>query len=275
VLGTVTGLHRYPVKSLLGEGVAGSDVTDRGLAHDRGLALVDRETGKVASAKNPRLWRGLLAFAAEHTGAAVRIRTLDGKTFRSTDPGIDETLSGLLGRPVTLTRTAPPDATLDRARPEEVLRAGVTAPVPVDTSVIGSAAPPGTFFDFAPLHLITASTLDRVARLSPRGTVERQRYRPNLVIRTDEPGFAENAWVDRDLRIGDELVLRVIARTPRCAVPTLAHGDLPRDTDALRVPADHNRVRPLAAMEPMPCAGAYAQVLHPGRIRRGDPVRWA
>ena len=33
------------------------------------------------------------------------------------------------------------------------------------------------------------------------------------------------------------LVLRVIARTPRCAIPTLAHGDLPRDTEALRVVA--------------------------------------
>jgi uncharacterized protein len=67
----------------------------------------------------------------------------------------------------------------------------------------------------------------------------------------------------------------VVARTPRCAVPTLAHGDLPRDTEALRVLARHNRVEPLDSLAPEPCAGVYAEVLTPGRIRTGDPVRLA
>jgi hypothetical protein len=75
------------------------------------------------------------------------------------------------------------------------------------------------------------------------------------------------------LRVGEDLVLRVIARTPRCAIPTLAHGDLPRDTEALRVVARHNRIRPLPDADSEPCAGVYAQVLHPGRIATGDPVR--
>ena len=53
---------------------------------------------------------------------------------------------------------------------------------------------------------------------------------------TEAEGFGGNDWLGRDLRVGDDLVVRVIARTPRCAVPTLAHGALPRDTEALRVP---------------------------------------
>jgi uncharacterized protein YcbX len=64
ILGTVTVLRRYPVKSMLGEEVPASDVTQAGLACDRGLALVHRKTGKVASAKNPRLWRGMLTLSA-------------------------------------------------------------------------------------------------------------------------------------------------------------------------------------------------------------------
>jgi len=64
----------------------------------------------------------------------------------------------------------------------------------------------------------------------------------------------------------------VIARTPRCAVPTLAHGGLPRDAGALRVLAVHNRVQPVELSDPEPCAGVYAEVLAPGRIRVGDPV---
>ena len=75
--------------------------------------------------------------------------------------------------------------------------------------------------------------------------------------------------------MGDDLVLRVIARTPRCAVPTLAHGALPRDPDALRVLARHNRVEPPDSLDPEPCAGVYAEVLRPGHIRIGDPVRLA
>jgi len=99
--------------------------------------------------------------------------------------------------------------------------------------------------------------------------------RPNVVIRTAAAGFTENDWLERILRVGDDLVLRVIARTPRCAVPTLAHGALPRDPDALRVLARHNRVEPLDSLDPEPCAGVYAEVLRPGHIRTGDPVRLA
>jgi uncharacterized protein len=50
ILGTVAVLRRYPVKSMLGESLRACGVTGRGLAGDRVLALVHRETGKVASA---------------------------------------------------------------------------------------------------------------------------------------------------------------------------------------------------------------------------------
>jgi uncharacterized protein YcbX len=193
----------------------------------------------------------------------------------STDPGVDAALSKFLGHPVTLTAIPPPDATLDRADPEQVLRDGIEAPVFLEVGHLGGAAPQGTFFDFAPLHLLTTSTLDRIAKLSPRGTVELERYRPNMVIRTTATGFAENDWAGRDLRIGSDLVVRVMLRTPRCAIPTLEHGDLPRDVAALRVLAAHNRISPLDDSGPQPCAGVYAQVVRPGRVEVGDVARLA
>ena len=278
MLGTVAALRRYPVKSMLGEDVDAGDVTFTGLAGDRQLAVVSRTTGKIASAKFPRLWRDLLtlsAAAADDPAAdgAVRITLPEGKIVWSSDAGVDTILSGLLNELVTLTATPAPGAALDRAVPEAVLRDGVDAQVPAELMEIGGGGPPGTFVDFAPLHLLTTSTLDRIAELSPHGRADLERYRPNIVIRTDAGGFTENDWLGRDLRVGEDLVLRVIARTPRCAIPTLAHGDLPRDTEALRVVARHNRIRPLPDADPEPCAGVYAQVLHPGRIAAGDPVR--
>ena len=275
MLGTVARLRRYPVKSMLGEDVGTVDVACTGLAGDRRLAVLSRTTGKVASAKLPRLWRDLLTLSAATEDGAVRITLPEGKTVRSGDADVDEILSGLLDQPVTLTATPPPGATLDRAVPEAVLRDGVNAAVPVRLIEIGAGAPPGTFVDFAPLHLLTTSTLDRIAELSPYGRADLERYRPNIVIATTAPGFTENDWLERNLRIGDDLVVHVIARTPRCAVPTLAHGALPRNPEALRVLARHNRVEPMDSVDPEPCAGVYAEVLEPGRIGIGDLVRLA
>jgi uncharacterized protein len=280
MLGTVAALRRYPVKSMLGEDVDAGDVSFTGLAGDRRLAVVSRATGKIASAKFPRLWRDLLTLAVASADdpavdGAVRITLPGGKTVWSNDADVDAVLSGLLNEPVTLTATAVPGAALDRAVPEAVLRDGVDAQVPAEVMEIGGGGPPGTFVDFAPLHLLTTSTLDRIAELSPHGRADLERYRPNIVIRTAAVGFTENDWLERILRVGDDLVLRVIARTPRCAVPTLAHGALPRDPDALRVLARHNRVEPLDSLDPEPCAGVYAEVLRPGHIRTGDPVRLA
>lgn len=274
MLGTVARLRRYPVKSMLGEDVAVSDVSFGGLAGDRRLAVVSLRTGKLASAKYPRLWRAMLTLTASAADGAVRIRLPDGTITRSADAGVDEVLSAVLGEPVTLAATPPPGASLDRAVPEAVLRDGVTAEVPARVIQVGAASPEGSFFDYASVHLLTTSTLDRVAELSPRGEAAAERYRPNIVIATAAPGFPENDWLGRTLQVGGDLVLRVIARTGRCAVPTLAHGGLPRDTGALRVLAQHNRMPPLPEVDPEPCAGVYAEVLNPGRISTSDPVRF-
>jgi uncharacterized protein len=60
--GTVVSIWRYPVKSMLGEELNSSYITERGLTGDRAYAVIDQETGKVASAKNPRKWGKLFDF---------------------------------------------------------------------------------------------------------------------------------------------------------------------------------------------------------------------
>jgi uncharacterized protein YcbX len=66
-------------------------------------------------------------------------------------------------------------------------------------------------------------------------------------------------------------VLRVSLPTPRCAVPTLEHGDLPRSVDAVRRLLTANRVD-VPGFGVLPCAGGYAEVLREGALRVGDEL---
>lgn len=281
LVGTVASLHRYPVKSMRGEGLASAVVTARGIVGDRAWALLDTATGKVASAKRPQLWRDLLACQArtvrESEGGApdVEIAFPDGATCRATDDAAGERLQALLGRAVTLSHEPPAGSAVDRSFPDEVLAAGLDAEVGGVELELGQGAPPGTFMDFAPLHLMTSATLASLGAAVPEGAIAPERYRPNVIVESapGQPAFPENDWLGGLLRIGPELVIRVVLPTPRCAIPTLAQGALRADPQALRVAARLN-TRPVEGFGDLPCAGLYAAVAQPGRIRTGDAVMW-
>ncbi|MET7867630.1 hypothetical protein [Micromonospora taraxaci] len=90
------------------------------------LALLDQTSGRVASAKQPHRWRGLLALQA--TGGVtdpVRITLPDGRHLSVEDLDIDRALSAAVGRPVTIVAAVPAGATLLRSHPEAVLTAGL------------------------------------------------------------------------------------------------------------------------------------------------------
>ncbi|OBF47489.1 molybdenum cofactor biosysynthesis protein [Mycobacterium sp. 852002-50816_SCH5313054-b] len=264
----VASLRRYPVKSMLGESVDSLFVDEGGAEGDRRLALIDTETGHVASAKHARLWRGLLKCTANADTGRVSIRLPDGTNLASDDPGVDDTLSRLLGRTVRLVRQRPAGATLERPDPEKLLELGLDA---ADAEAggrileIAQATPGDSFTDEAPLHAISTATLDHIG-------VEALRYRPNLVIATPPgyPPYGESDWIGRELVLG-EARLRALTSTSRCVVPTLEHGPLPRAPQALRTPAAENRWN-TGGHGPQPCAGAYLEVLSAGVIRVGDPV---
>src|ERR671932_2568162 len=102
--GSVVALWRYPVKSMMGEELNASAVTDRGLLGDRAYALVDRSDGKVASAKNPRKWPQMFDFRAAFvesprrgaTMPPVRITLPDGSMVTSSQGELNRTLSQAL-----------------------------------------------------------------------------------------------------------------------------------------------------------------------------------
>lgn len=261
----VDTVWRYPVKSMLGEQLPEAEVTPSGVVGDRRFAVIDRQTGSVASAKQPRRWRALLRLTAEDLDGTVHVRLPDEPAFTLDDPQADARLSAFLGRDVRVSGTPEAGADIARAEPEQVLDRGIDAEVDSPALELGQAVPTATFLDYAPLHLITTATLEHVGTPAAR-------YRPNLVIRTPPgtPPYSETAWVGSTVTIGD-VVLRVFLPTPRCAVPVLAHGSLPVEPRALRVLLAENRVD-VPGFGVLPAAGVYATVERTGTIAAGATV---
>lgn len=249
-------------------------LTKTGIYGDRAFAVLDRESGKIASAKRPKLWRSLLSLTAQllEDTRTLAISLPDGHTIHSNSADIDSALSQLLGRPVSLVSERRPGMQFERSRPEEVLAHGLDADVGMDVGEIGAAAPEGGFYDFAPVHLVTIASLEEISRKADLDGLEAERYRPNIVIESsDTTPFVENSWKGQKLQIGSA-VLEIMVPTPRCAVPTLAHGlGLAPKPDVLRAIHAQNRVD-IPDAGTFPCLGVYAKVLHPGNIVPGDSI---
>lgn len=270
--GRLHSLWRYPVKSMAGEELDAAAVTPRGLLGDRTYALVD-ERNKVGTA---RKLRGILDCRArfvrpprvEEAGPPPVIITLpDGRTVSSEQPDCAAILSLAFSHNVTLHSSPPAGLALEFAAGTLAGKHAATTEIP-----LASGAPPGTFVDYATLHIVTTSSLAQLQREYPQGRFEIRRFRPNIVVETAEDGFVENAWPGCTLALGDEVRLRVTIPCPRCVIPTLPQAGLPQDPGILRTIAHHNR-QDLGDFGSLPCVGVCADVVTPGEIRRGDIVR--
>src|SRR5947207_4477808 len=268
-VGTVAALWRYPVKSMMGEELNSCDITDRGLLGDRQFAIVDRATGKVGGAKNPKKWGNFFDFRASYveppqTGSkmpAVRITLPDGTVVTNEQRDLTQVLSQEFGR----------DVAFEEARHDE-RSSGATAEeywpdmagLDHRDTVTDWELPEGTFFDIAVVHLLTTATIERLRALYPEGRFEVRRFRPNIVVATgpDQQGFVENDWIGHTVAIGDEVRLRITGPCPRCVMITLPQGDLPKDAGILRAAAQNNQAN----------VGVYAEVIKGGTVRRADDV---
>ena len=262
--GHVVAIWRYPVKSMMGEELNVTELAERGVVGDRALALVDAETGKIVSAKNPRRWPNLFEFRAalvepprdRHALPPVRITFPDGDTLTTDQAEVESRLSAAVGRTVRLARSAVEGATAEGYWPDHDWLAQ-------RDEVFEFPLPPGTFFDAATIHLVTTASLDRLQSIAPGSQFEPRRFRPNFVIQVPEgtAGFVEKEWIGRTLALG-EAVLRIDGPCPRCIMTTLRQGDLPKDPNVLRTAVQANEGN----------VGVYASVVRGGQVHRGDAV---
>ena len=288
-VGTVGALWRFPVKSMLGEEIDQVDVDAGGIVGDRAFALVDVETGKVASAKHPKVWPNLLRCRASYVAPPradapsppVRIELADGTSVMSDAPEVDAVLSLFLGREVRLARAAPEDFTIDQYHPDQEHLDPQGHRDEVTETKLGNALfnevgmpsplPEGSFLDVFPVSVITTSALDHLGELQPGSTFDVRRFRMNVVVATPADGFVENSWIGGAIDVGERVKLAIPVPDPRCVMTTVAQEGLERDPQVLKALARHNRLD-FAGAGLYPCAGLYAVVASSGTIRIGDPV---
>ena len=232
---TLTGLYRYPVKSLGGERLAALDVEPRGLAFDRHWMLVDRQGVFLTQRQWPRM-----ALISATVDAAGRLRlSAAGRPDFTLDACVDQRLEVTVwgDRVNALAAGREADAWLSDLL--DVSCRLVCFPVQGVRAVDPAFADPGDQVGFAdgfPFLLIGQASLDelngRLAR--PVGML---RFRPNLVVGGCVP-FAEDGW--RRIRIG-ELELRVAKPCSRCIIPTIDPATGQRGAEPLRTLSSYRR----------------------------------
>lgn len=288
-IGTVGRIWRFPVKSMGGEVLREGCFSTHGLLGDRAYALIDKETGRVVSAKSVRRFPDLLHCQArfvepptlERPRPTVEIVLPSGTSVRSDAANIDSILSDFFRRDVSLAHAAPADYTIDQYHPAV---AGAD-PSGLSDEVVeqrlgaayfkgkGKASPVSdeSFYDLYPVTVMTTSTLAALSAQRPDSVFDERRFRMNVIAETRAEGFVENDWVGSRLALGGEVGLEVVSVDPRCVMTSLAQGELPNDLGVLRAMVEHNSIE-LGKDSPYPCAGVYAVVHKAGILRVGDPI---
>ena len=271
----IKSIWRYPIKSMAGESLKQSMLSQRGLVGDRSYALHDGRS--ICSAKK---YAQLMSYSAQYDyepdGINIPPVTLEiGNTaVNSEDSNLNELLTKEIGTKVTL----------DKLRPDDNLeyyrRSKEQQPIEEMRNVLGLeegeafpdfsefpdssfefSTPPGTFFDAYPLLILTTNSLDRLQQLTTRAVIDERRFRPNLLIDANEleAGFIEEQWRDQFLEIGDTII-KLTLPCPRCVMTTIAFQDLKKAPQIMRTLVQENHHK----------LGIYGQVIKPGKIQIGD-----
>lgn len=282
VVGKVKELWRYPVKSMVGEALQHASIEHHGLHGDRCWTVRDDVLEENVVVRTlPKLLMCSATYVEDpaQTGVShVRIRLPDGSQAQSSDPGIGQILSRQLGKPLSLWPLQPLrnwrhyrlKGVVNATRMKRMF---ATKELPDLSSVSWKlllqlmffSSPPGRYYDAYPLHVVTTGSMRMMKKLEPEGDFDACRFRPNLVIESNEGivDFDDFSWVGGHLHIGD-LIIRCESRTVRCLMPSQPQAGVQKDSKVLRAINRHTGRH----------FGINATVVRRGAINVGDQVTW-
>ena len=244
----VIELWRHPVKSLQGERLESADVLESGIAFDRAWGIRADDGRILTGRRQPEL---LLASATLEDEEPV-ITLPDGSVLHGTGADVDAALTKWLGTPVSLVEAAKEPASIGQFYAD---------PTDDTSEVIEWTMPQGRFVDALPLLVLTTSSLRTAAGLYPAGDWTTRRFRPNIVIDTEDGGWLEDEWLRQTVTVGAAAV-RPRARCGRCTMVTRLQPDIERDLDIYKTLLHHHNGD----------LGVWSTVITPATVHVGDSV---
>lgn len=239
IVGALTSLRRYPVKSMAGEDLPQARVTFAGLAGDRVYAFIDNHNRSEFPWMTARQGRDMILFRPRFLNPpeagseipdpscyAAEVLSPEGEIFRLPGDDLRQFLEKRYGRALRLLFS---ERSMTDARP---------------VSIFG---------------LATVQALSEESGVA----IDSRQFRANLYVRWEENRpFLEDSLVGRELQVGEKVTVQVVKKDPRCIMITLD------PETAVSTPVVLEKV----SREHGGCAGVYAAVLREGVIRAGDPV---
>lgn len=278
----VQQIWRYPVKSMIGARISSAHLGKAGIPGDRAYAIRDESRGAIQGARlHGDLMKAEATLSTPPTNDAepgpATIVFPDGTTTSTDAPDVNERLSAFLGAPVTIWPLLPASEKAHYRREKlspkksiaELKRAmgvieGESMPnfIRLPPTLVRNETIPGTYFDAAPIMLMSTSSMATLQSMLPDSEIDVRRFRPTLLVDVDstEP-TPEQDWIGKKFRLG-EATIKVFATCPRCVMPTRAFADLPQDKSILRT----------IAKELGRNMGVYANVSVLGQIKEGDQL---
>lgn len=229
-IGTVESLWRYPVKSMRGEELEEVFVATGGIEGDRLFAFRSSAARPDFPYFTARQQPEMLRYKPRILPHPphLEVDTPGGQTFAINAPALIEALRAGVG----------PEHQVTLMRSERGLA------------------------DAHPVSIMSLQTARALAEETDTAA-EKRRFRANIYL--DIPssaGFAENEFVGRALRIGDEVVVAILERDPRCMMINLDPDTAVMEPSILKTVAQRHGGT----------AGVYSSVVSEGIVHRGDPV---
>ncbi|MSQ11644.1 MAG: MOSC domain-containing protein [Dehalococcoidia bacterium] len=252
---TVQELAIVPVKSTALVRPHSVHVAEQGIVEDRRFFVVDKEGSPVTQREEGKLALVQADYQPANTsgGERLTLRFGDGRLAAGALELGQRVEAKLFLRQVQGNfLNGPWDAALSDfcGRSLRLVRAGE----------------PGQCVDIHPLSLLSQASVEELNRRGGSyGSFEVSRFRPNILLAGCAP-HEEDEWLEQRLRIGGDLIVKVVMKDPRCAQVTINPATGERDADTLKAIANY---RP---KERYIYFGVYATIEHPGTLRVGDWV---
>ena len=239
ILGHLTCIRRFPVKSMAGEVVPEVWVSYSGLAGDRGYAFRDQAKQNnfpwLTARQMPNLlqyqptWKQVLQVETQYPqpeALELAITTPEGTTYSIEDSALLEHLQDCTSRPLVL----------------RFSEAGMQ--------------------DSRPVSLISQQTI-KAFEQEMNMPMDERRFRMNFQVDWAQPiPFFEDTLVGKKIQIGDTLVLEINKKDHRCIMINLDPDDGQGNPLIFKTLAQNHEA----------CLGVYAVIVKEGTVKENDSI---